>query len=223
MNNTMKKKLIRLTESDLHTLIKEAVRKAMDIPTFRTGRRKYYVDDMPEEMGVAAGDDEDGYRTRITPDDYYNLTDYDEGFGYHYVPGNEEPICYDNVEGACYDSGEYEDNDTDMKLSYAKYAHNQSNTPASVRRYQMDRDFRDMNKRKNHAGKYDGQVCRFFGDYADDNLNVSDNKGSYAMAALGNDKLRRRYARNLTSNTPKGIDNAIARTKPLLKKNEKTK
>ena len=39
------RKIVRLTESDLHRIIKESVDKIMDIPTYKTGRRKYYVDD----------------------------------------------------------------------------------------------------------------------------------------------------------------------------------
>lgn len=210
------KKIVRLTESDLHRIIKESVEKIMDIPTNRIGGIKYYVNDVPEESGVEAGSfNKDGYATVITPDEYYDLSDYDDGFGYHYIPGNEEPICYDHVDGPCYDTGDYFDNDTDMKLSYAKYAHNQSDIPDSVKRYQMDKDFRDMDNRYKFKGnKYD----KYDNDYADENLNVLDDKGEMGMGALSNNKLARRLSRNLTTNTPKGHTNAVKRTMPLLKK-----
>ena len=215
------KKIVRLTESDLRRIIKESVDKIMDIPTYRTGRRKYYVDDEPEESGVIAGDiDKDGYRTEISPDEYYDLSDYDDGFGYHYIPGNEEPICYDSIDGACYDSGDYGDNDTNMKLSYAKYAHNQSDTPDSVRRYQMDKDFRDIDNRYKFKGNKDD---KYSNDYADENLNVLDNKGEWGMGALDKNKVNRRFARNFTNNTPKGYYNAAERTMPLYRKIKENK
>ena len=76
-----------------------------------------------------------------------------------------------------------------MKLSYAKYAHNQSDTPDSVRRYQMDKDFRDIDNRYKFNGNKDD---KYSNDYADENINVLDNKGEWGMGALDKNKVNRR-------------------------------
>lgn len=189
------KKRVRLNESALRNLIRECVMEAVsDIPAYITGRRKYYVDDYPEKSTVKAGNyDKEGYHTVITPDEYDRLSNYDDDFGYDFIKGNEEPICYDPIDGPCYDSGEYSDRDKDMKKAYARYAHNQSDTPRSVRKYQMNADFENNRMPKSNASDFTAGTGEF-------NMNTYDINGSLGMEALKGNK----FAKKLRRNTPQG-------------------
>ena len=191
----MVKKRLRLNESALRNLIRECVMEAVsDIPAYITGRRKYYVDDYPEKSTVKAGNyDKEGYHTVIKPDEYDRLSNYDDDFGYDFIEGNEEPICYDPIEGPCYDSGEYIDRDKDMKKAYARYAHNQSDTPRSVRKYQMNADFANNRMPKPNASDITNGTGEF-------NMNTYNLNGSLGMEALKGNK----FAKKLRRNTPQG-------------------
>lgn len=191
----MVKKRVRLNESALRNLIRECVMEAVsDIPAYITGRRKYYVDDYPEKSTVKAGNyDKEGYHTVITPDEYDRLSNYDDDLGYDFIEGNEEPICYDPIEGPCYDSGEYIDRDKDMKKAYARYAHNQSDTPRSVRKYQMNADFANNRMPKPNASDITNGTGEF-------NMNTYNLNGSLGMEALKGNK----FAKKLRRNTPQG-------------------
>lgn len=191
----MVKKRVRLNESALRNLIRECVMEAVsDIPAYITGRRKYYVDDYPEKSTVKAGNyDKEGYHTVIKPDEYDRLSNYDDDFGYDFIEGNEEPICYDPIEGHCYDSGEYIDRDKDMKKAYARYAHNQSDTPRSVRKYQMNADFANNRMPKPNASDITNGTGEF-------NMNTYNLNGSLGMEALKGNK----FAKKLRRNTPQG-------------------
>ena len=191
----MVKKRLRLNESALRKLIRECVMEAVsDIPAYITGRRKYYVDDYPEKSTVKAGNyDKEGYHTVIKPDEYDRLSNYDDDFGYDFIEGNEEPICYDPIEGPCYDSGEYIDRDKDMKKAYARYAHNQSDTPRSVRKYQMNADFANNRMPKPNASDITNGTGEF-------NMNTYNLNGSLGMEALKGNK----FAKKLRRNTPQG-------------------
>lgn len=165
-----------------------------DIPAYITGRRKYYVDDYPEKSTVKAGNyDKEGYHTVIKPDEYDRLSNYDDDFGYDFIEGNEEPVCYDPIEGPCYDSGEYIDRDKDMKKAYARYAHNQSDTPRSVRKYQMNADFANNRMPKPNASDITDGTGEF-------NMNTYNLNGSLGMEALKGNK----FAKKLRRNTPQG-------------------
>lgn len=191
----MVKKRVRLNESALRNIIRECVMEAVsDIPAYITGRRKYYVDDYPEKSTVKAGNyDKEGYHTVIKPDEYDRLSNYDDDFGYDFIEGNEEPVCYDPIEGPCYDSGEYIDRDKDMKKAYARYAHNQSDTPRSVRKYQMNADFANNRMPKPNAS----DITNGNGEF---NMNTYDLNGSLGMEALKGNK----FAKKLRRNTPQG-------------------
>lgn len=191
----MVKKRVRLNEPALRNLIRECVMEAVsDIPAYITGRRKYYVDDYPEKSTVKAGNyDKEGYHTVITPDEYDRLSNYDDDLGYDFIEGNEEPICYDPIEGPCYDSGEYIDRDKDMKKAYARYAHNQSDTPRSVRKYQMNADFANNRMPKPNASDITNGTGEF-------NMNTYNLNGSLGMEALKGNK----FAKKLRRNTPQG-------------------
>lgn len=191
----MVKKRLRLNESALRNIIRECVMEAVsDIPAYITGRRKYYVDDYPERSTVKAGNyDKEGYHTVIKPDEYDRLSNYDDDFGYDFIEGNEEPVCYDPIEGPCYDSGEYIDRDKDMKKAYARYAHNQSDTPRSVRKYQMNADFANNRMPKPNASDITNGTGEF-------NMNTYNLNGSLGMEALKGNK----FAKKLRRNTPQG-------------------
>lgn len=191
----MFKKRLRLNESALRNIIRECVMEAVsDIPAYITGRRKYYVDDYPEKSTVKAGNyDKEGYHTVIKPDEYDRLSNYDDDFGYDFIEGNEEPVCYDPIEGPCYDSGEYIDRDKDMKKAYARYAHNQSDTPRSVRKYQMNADFANNRMPKPNASDITNGTGEF-------NMNTYNLNGSLGMEALKGNK----FAKKLRRNTPQG-------------------
>lgn len=191
----MVKKRVRLNESVLRNIIRECVMEAVsDIPAYITGRRKYYVDDYPEKSTVKAGNyDKEGYHTVIKPDEYDRLSNYDDDFGYDFIKGNEEPVCYDPIEGPCYDSGEYIDRDKDMKKAYARYAHNQSDTPRSVRKYQMNADFANNRMPKPNASDITNGTGEF-------NMNTYNLNGSLGMEALKGNK----FAKELRRNTPQG-------------------
>ena len=191
----MVKKRLRLNESALRNIIRKCVMEAVsDIPAYITGRRKYYVDDYPEKSTVKAGNyDKEGYHTVIKPDEYDRLSNYDDDFGYDFIEGNEEPICYDPIEGPCYDSGEYIDRDKDMKKAYARYAHNQSDTPRSVRKYQMNADFANNRMPKPNASDITDGTGEF-------NMNTYNLNGSLGMEALKGNK----FAKKLRRNTPQG-------------------
>lgn len=195
------KKRLRLNESALRNIIRECVMEAVsDIPAYITGRRKYYVDDYPEKSTVKAGNyDKEGYHTVITPDEYDRLSNYDDDFGYDFIEGNEEPVCYDPIDGPCYDSGEYIDRDNDMKKAYARYAHNQSDTPRSVRKYQMNADFENNRTPKSNASDFTDGTGEF-------NLNTYDLNGSIGMQALKGNK----FAKKLRRNTPQGWVDALS-------------
>lgn len=165
-----------------------------DIPAYITGRRKYYVDDYPEKSTVKAGNyDKEGYHTVIKPDEYDRLSNYDDDFGYDFIEGNEEPVCYDPIDGPCYDSGEYIDRDKDMKKAYARYAHNQSDTPRGVRKYQMNVDFANNRMPKPNASDITNGTGEF-------NMNTYNLNGSLGMEALKGNK----FAKKLRRNTPQG-------------------
>lgn len=191
----MVKKRVRLNESALRNIIRECVMEAVsDIPAYITGRRKYYVDDYPEKSTVKAGNyDKEGYHTVIKPDEYDRLSNYDDDFGYDFIEGNEEPVCYDPIDGPCYDSGEYIDRDKDMKKAYARYAHNQSDTPRSVRKYQMNADFANNRMPKPNAS----DITNGNGEF---NMNTYNLNGSLGMEALKGNK----FAKKLRRNTPQG-------------------
>lgn len=169
-----------------------------DIPTKQIGGHKYYVDSTPEKKTMSAGNyDTDGYTTHISPDEFESMQDYDDSLGYDYEPGNEEPICYDPIDGPCYDSGDYYSKDLPLQRDYAKYRHHMSDIPKSEKKHQMDNDwskYQNPNEIPNEA-------------YLDSNLNTFDNKGKMSMDALSDDKAGQ-YGRAIKGSTLRGwLDN----------------
>jgi hypothetical protein len=166
-----------------------------DIPTKQIGGYKYYVDSTPEKKTMSAGDyDADGYTTHISPDEFESMQDYDDSLGYDYEPGNEEPICYDPIDGLCYDSGDYYSKDLPLQRDYAKYRHHMSDMPRYEKKQQMDNDWRkyqNPNEITNMA-------------YLDSNLNTFDNKGKMSMMALSDEEPWRTQARAQTGSTLRG-------------------
>ena len=165
----MVKKRVSLNESALRNIIRKCVMEAVsEIPA--------YITDYPEKSTVKAGDyDKEGYHTVIKPDEYDRLSNYDDDFGYDF------------------DSGEYIDRDKDMKKAYARYAHNQSDTPRSVRKYQMNADFANNRMPKPNASDITDGTGEF-------NMNTYNLNGSLGMEALKGNK----FAKTLRRNTPRG-------------------
>lgn len=166
-----------------------------DIPTKQIGGYKYYVDSTPEKKTMSAGDyDTDGYTTHISPDEFESMQDYDDSLGYDYEPGNEEPICYDPIDGPCYDSGDYYSKDLPLQRDYAKYRHHMSDMPRYEKKQQMDNDwskYHNPNEITNMA-------------YLDSNLNTFDNKGKMSMMALSDEEPWSTQARAQTGSTLRG-------------------
>lgn len=188
------------------------------IPTKQIGGYKYYVDSTPEKKTMSAGDyDTDGYTTHISPDEFESMQDYDDSLGYDYEPGNEEPICYDPIDGPCYDSGDYYSKDLPLQRDYAKYRHHMSDIPKSEKKRQMDNDwskYHSPNEIPNES-------------YLDLNLNTWDNGGNMSMNALSDDKAGqygraqtgstlRSYLKNLKNESYKGRTNKVRLTESQL-------
>lgn len=189
-----------------------------DIPTKQIGGHKYYVDSTPEKKTMSAGNyDTDGYTTHISPDEFESMQDYDDSLGYDYEPGNEEPICYDPIDGPCYDSGDYYSKDLPLQRDYAKYRHHMSDIPKSEKKRQMDNDwskYYSPNEIPNES-------------YLDLNLNTWDNGGNMSMNALSDDKAGqygraqtgstlRSYLKNLKNESYKGRTNKVRLTESQL-------
>lgn len=172
----MVKKRVRLNESALRNIIRKCVMEAVsEIPA--------YITDYPEKSTVKAGDyDKEGYHTVIKPDEYDRLSNYDDDFGYDF------------------DSGEYIDRDKDMKKAYARYAHNQSDTPRSVRKDQMNADFENNRTPEPYNSKF------LYGDF---NLNTYGTDGDLGMKALKGNK----FAKALRRNTLRGWQEAAKDSK----------
>lgn len=173
----------KITENQLKQLITNKVRKYLKESGTQRYGRKYYRDDNPElsKQNVRYGDAE------IDSNEYDRLANkYDEDLGYHYNEPNPEPICYDPLDGLCYDTGDYTPNDSDLQDDYAKYADRQrlpQDTNQYVKRDQMISDFRDRyNETKPN---YESNL--------DMNLNTYPTNGEWAMAALKGNK----FAQNL--------------------------
>lgn len=188
------------------------------IPTKQIGGYKYYVDSTPEKKTMSAGDyDTDGYTTHISPDEFESMQDYDDNLGYDYEPGNEEPICYDPIDGPCYDSGDYYSKDLPLQRDYAKYRHHMSDIPRYEKKQQMDNDwskYHNPNEIPNES-------------YLDLNLNAWDNGGNMSMSALSDDKAGqygraqtgstlRSYLKNLKNESYKGRNNKVRLTESQL-------
>lgn len=188
------------------------------IPTKQIGGYKYYVDSTPEKKTMSAGNyDTDGYTTHISPDEFESMQDYDDSLGYDYEPGNEEPICYDPIDGPCYDSGDYYSKDLALQRDYAKYRHHMSDMPSYEKKHQMDNDwskYHNPNEIPNEA-------------YMDLNLNAWDNGGNMSMSALSDDKAGqygraqtsstlRSYLKNLKNESYKGRTNKVRLTESQL-------
>lgn len=188
------------------------------IPTKQIGGHKYYVDSTPEKKTMSAGDyDTDGYTTHVSPDEFESMQDYDDSLGYDYEPGNEEPICYDPIDGPCYDSGDYYSKDLPLQRDYAKYRHHMSDIPNLEKKHQMDNDwskYHNPNEIPNEA-------------YMDLNLNTWDNRGNMSMSALSDDKAGqygraqtgstlRSYLKNLKNESYKGRTNKVRLTESQL-------
>lgn len=188
------------------------------IPTKQIGGHKYYVDSTPEKKTMSAGDyDTDGYTTHVSPDEFESMQDYDDSLGYDYEPGNEEPICYDPIDGACYDSGDYYSKDLPLQRDYAKYRHHMSDIPNLEKKHQMDNDW----------SKYYNQNEIPDESYLDLNLNTWDNGGNMSMSALSDDKAGqygraqtgstlRSYLKNLKNESYKGRTNKVRLTESQL-------
>lgn len=189
-----------------------------DIPTKQIGGHKYYVDSTPEKKTMSAGNyDTDGYTTHISPDEFESMQDYDDSLGYDYEPGNEEPICYDPIDGPCYDSGDYYSKDLPLQRDYAKYRHHMSDIPRYEKKQQMDNDwskYHNPNEIPNES-------------YLDLNLNTWDNGGNMSMNALSDDKAGqygraqtgstlRSYLKNLKNESYKGRINKVRLTESQL-------
>lgn len=188
------------------------------IPTKQIGGYKYYVDSTPEKKTMSAGDyDTDGYTTHISPDEFESMQDYDDSLGYDYEPGNEEPICYDPIDGPCYDSGDYYSKDLPLQRDYAKYRHHMSDIPRYEKKQQMDNDwskYHNPNEIPNES-------------YLDLNLNAWDNGGNMSMSALSDDKAGqygraqtgstlRSYLKSLKNESYKGRTNKVRLTESQL-------
>lgn len=188
----MNKNRIRLTESQLHRIIKESVKRILKeedvskIPTAQL-RGKRYVDDRPKKQSIVAGDySKDWYDTEINSDEFDRLSSYDDDFGYDFRKGNPEPICYDPIEGPCYDSGDYEPRDVNLQKSFAQYAHNNSDIPSLAKDNQNSRSWYEFEKNKPDFNKphFDKKRDMNYDRLMYGNFNTRNRNGKLAMDAL---------------------------------------
>lgn len=147
---------------------------------------KRYSDSDPDDskQGVISG------TVNITPQEFDRLSDtYDSDLGYDYENGNPEPICYDSVDGVCYDSGEYYPSSEDTQNSYAKYcAYMDSKHGEKYGKYAPYMRKQQMKKAWDEANPWNDDDDTINNIHYLHNMDDLDRNGELAMRALDGDK-----------------------------------